>query len=377
MNRTIMQNNSIMLLSIVGFFVIGISGCDTKKAQQEKADNIITLAKSYADQNNYEKAIETYNQIFQIKHSDSYKQVSFEIAKIYMDQKKYGKALREIDIYASNFSDPESFILWIQAKMGSINPAEWKSPSSSAYKTIEKTAEYVKSNPDKVEVLRYLGVIYCCASDFDFSDKIGRAVEICCKAISLKPDDAEGYYFLSIAYSKDWKRLDQAEEACLKAIQLKPDYTDAYTLLGTIYWGQSRYRNHYYGVKYSFKDGKIYVENAKQGSAEETRKQAIEALLKSISIKPTAWAWFKLGEYSGDRNIGLDDLSLHAFKISAEMDPSNEIVHTLLGHAFSQKKQWAEAVKSYERALKIDPNSPGASTYIVVARKELDKQTPL
>jgi len=384
MKKLIEQSKSFLLLIVFIFLVIGLSGCETKKAQQEKADNrqekadnIISQAKVYAEQMDYPKAIETYKQIYDIEHSDSYQQVSFEMAKIYIKQRNYGEALRKLDIYASNSADPEIFTLWIQARMGSDNPVEWKEPNPSAYKTIEKATSYVNANPEKVEVLRYLGVLYSHASDFDFSNKASRAVEICRNAISLKPDDAAGYYFLAIAYSKDWsKRLNQAEEACLKAIQLKPDYHDAHTLLGTIFWRQASSRFHYYS-NFIVEDGSVKVLNAQKGSAEERKKQAMEELMKSISLKPTAWAWFKLGEYASDRNIKLDDLALEAYKNAAEIDPFYPGVHTMLGHTFRKNKQWADAVKSYEIALKIDSFDPGASTYIVEARKELDKQTPL
>ena len=103
----------------------------------------------------------------------------------------------------------------------------------------------------------------------------------------------------------------------------------------------------------------------------------METLLKAINTKPNAWTWFTLGLYYGDKSVGLDNLSLYAYENAAEIDPLYPYVHTAIGHGYSQRKQWEEAVKSYEKALKNDPFDPSASTYIVGARKELDKQTPL
>ncbi|MDR1340293.1 MAG: tetratricopeptide repeat protein [Prevotellaceae bacterium] len=371
MNKNLIYLTMSLLLTLC-------TGCETKKARQEKADMIIAQARAYAEQADYLKAIETYDQIYEIEHSDSYEQIRIEKAKIYMTQRRYGDVLSELNIYASGgMAEPEILILWVQARMGSANPVEWRNPEGNAYKTIRTVEYYVKLHPEDAEVLHWLGILYSHASDFDYSDKAGHAIETCRKAIELNPDDPAGYYFLAIACSKDWdKRLDRAEEACLKAIRLKPDYTDAYTLLATVYWRQARSRYHYYSKFTAGEDGSINVA-ARPGSAEELKKLAIDMLLKSIKIKPDAWAWNTLGEYLSDRHTGLDHLALNAYEHVAKLDPLYPGIHTYLGHAYSKKKRWADAVKSYEEALKINPFDAGASTYIVGARKELDKQTPL
>lgn len=350
------------------------TGCETEKAGQEKADRIFAQARAYAERTDYVKAIETYDRIYEIEHRDSYEQVRVEKAKIYMMQRRYDKALNELNIYASAMAEPETLILWVQASMGSTGPVEWKNPESNADKTIRTVEDYVRLHPEDTKVLHWLGVLYSHASDSGCSGKANRAVKTCRKAIRLNPDDPAGYYFLAIACSKDRdKQLDRAEEACLKAIRLKPDYTDAQILLATVYWRQARSRYHYYSKFTVDEEGDINVANVQPGSAEELKKRAIETLLKSIKIKPDARAWITLGEYAGDRHIRLDHLALNAYEHAAELDPYYPGIHTFLGHAYGKRKQWADAVKSYKKALKIDPFDPEAGTYIVEARKELDK----
>lgn len=51
------------------------------------------------------------------------------------------------------------------------------------------------------------------------------------KALSLKPDSAEGYSLLGSALAEAGK-LREAEEALRKAVELKPDYAEGYYHLG-------------------------------------------------------------------------------------------------------------------------------------------------
>jgi tetratricopeptide (TPR) repeat protein len=128
--------NKILIYLTVSLLPALCTGCETKKARQEKVDRIIAQARAYAEQADYLKAIETYDQIYEIEHSGSYEQIRIEKAKIYMTQRRYGDALSELNIYASGgMAGPEALILWVQARMGSANPVEWRNSDYSDNKS--------------------------------------------------------------------------------------------------------------------------------------------------------------------------------------------------------------------------------------------------
>ena len=75
------------------------------------------------------------------------------------------------------------------------------------------------------------------------------------KAIALKPDYADAYYFMGLAYRK-LDRYPDAIASLKKAIALKPNYANAYYFMGIVYHASEKY------------------------------PEAIDALKKAIALKP-------------------------------------------------------------------------------------------
>ena len=61
--------------------------------------------------------------------------------------------------------------------------------------------------------------------------KLDEAIHALKKAVSIKPDYAEGFYNIGNALQSQGK-LDEAVEAFRRAVSIKPDYADAYNNLG-------------------------------------------------------------------------------------------------------------------------------------------------
>jgi lipoprotein NlpI len=125
--------------------------------------------------------------------------------------------------------------------------------------------------------------------------KLDEAISAYTKALSIKPDFADGYYNMANAFQSQGK-LDEAIEAYTKALSIKPDYAEAYSNLAVIFKDQDRldeaieafnkaiyikpdYAEAFYNMGLALKY---------QGKLEE----AIEACNKALSIKPDfAEAW--------------------------------------------------------------------------------------
>jgi tetratricopeptide (TPR) repeat protein len=70
---------------------------------------------------------------------------------------------------------------------------------------------------------------------------------------------------------------------------------------------------------------------------------------------------------SGDFNQAHGKLDKALKGLGSESNQIKARFHNLMGFALRQKQQWKEAVKSYDEALKLDPNLNLAKEYLAVA----------
>ena len=110
------------------------------------------------------------------------------------------------------------------------------------------------------------------------------------KAIALKPDYADAYYFMGLAYRK-LEQYPDALAALKKAIALKPDYANAYYFMGIIHHESEKYPEAVaalekaIALKPGYADAYCFM-----GLSHEKLKQhteALAALEKYIDLKPS------------------------------------------------------------------------------------------
>jgi len=63
----------------------------------------------------------------------------------------------------------------------------------------------------------------------------------------------------------------------------------------------------------------------------------------------------------------LDETRVATLKAAIEKDPRNAANYTQLGNVYFDAEQWAPAIDSYERSLKLNPNDPDVSTDLGVS----------
>ena len=63
----------------------------------------------------------------------------------------------------------------------------------------------------------------------------------------------------------------------------------------------------------------------------------------------------------------LDQSRVDALRAAIEKDPQNPSNYTQLGNAYFDAEQWANAIESYERSLKLNPNDADVSTDLGVS----------
>ena len=71
----------------------------------------------------------------------------------------------------------------------------------------------------------------------DYNKEYDKAISFYLRSIELKPDDADAYFNMGIAYNNQGN-YPKAIESYEKAIDLKPDYASAYNNMGNAYHDQ-------------------------------------------------------------------------------------------------------------------------------------------
>lgn len=69
-----------------------------------------------------------------------------------------------------------------------------------------------------------------------------------------------------------------------------------------------------------------------------------------------------------------EDAKVYALK-AIELDKEDENGHFCLGNAYFELNKFEQAIKSYERALELIPEHPGAQTNLILARLKLEEET--
>lgn len=157
------------------------------------------------------------------------------------------------------------------------------------------------------------------------------------------------------AFQKD--KLDDAIFNCRMAISIKPDFLDAHYMLGKAYLITAAKANRLairdFGV--SSPEAR-YLKQYVKGRAE--LKKAIRHFKTSLSLEPEDIdAMLNLG-ISQD-NLGKEAEAIKSYNKTIEMDPVStqaRDAYSNLGLVYVSEKKFKEAKKAYEQAIAIDPS---------------------
>jgi len=156
----------------------------------------------------------------------------------------------------------------------------------------------------------------------DFKDNISRAIMKWKKVVEIKPNYADAYYHLGLAYMNK-SQYEQAAEEFKKAIEINNSYADAHKRLGDAYSNL----------------GKV--------------NEAIEEYKEALEINPEYTdALISLGILYNDGSM-LDE-SINQYEKALQVHPNYADIHNNLGIAYMGKKDYKKAIKCFEKALEIN-----------------------
>ena len=155
-------------------------------------------------------------------------------------------------------------------------------------------------------------------------DRLEQGLNEANKALSIKPNNADGFYNMGIALQKQ-NKLEEAIEAYNKALSLEPNYADAYYNMGIALQKQNK------------------------------MKEAIKAYNKALSLKPNyAEAYNSMGNsFQGQGKL---DEAIASYNQALSLKPDYAEAYNNMGLALREQGKLEEAIKTYNKALTIKPD---------------------
>lgn len=203
---------------------------------------------------------------------------------------------------------------------------------------------------DEAESYRILGYQYHRQGNID------KAITYYKKAIELNPEYPTAYNDLGIAYEQQGK-LAKAEENYLKALQLDPHYLRAHTNLGFLYDRMGEYEKAIYHLEKRIEKG-YYCD----AWTKKVKRKLVELRKKLAGI--IAEEITKEKEKEAKENTGKANLLVKE------------------GQRLYNKNDYEGAFKTFEEALRLDPNNKDAKEFLKkteeqVKRGEFDERVKL
>ena len=188
-------------------------------------------------------------------------------------------------------------------------------------KAIELYKRAIQLKPDYAEAYNNMGVAYKESNDFS------AAIESYKKAFSIHPGLVEAYNNLGLAFNKQGE-YQKSIETYKKALELKPDYAEAHNNLGVIY--NELYKHEEAVISYNkaiyFNSEYVsaYYNLGNAFSALDNNEDAVINFKKAIQLNPN--------HFDAHSNLGVPllalgryDEALEIYNMAIELDPKNKI----------------------------------------------------
>jgi len=183
------------------------------------------------------------------------------------------------------------------------------------------------------------------------------------QALKFKPNDAGSYINLGNAFYRQ-NKPEAALRSYLRAAELEPNIPETYANVGSAYYQLKKDDEaiFYYQKALAIKSdlvgvywnlGKIYQHQAKVD-------EAVENWEKAFAIQPNLVDdnfHFCLGNTLF--KMGKREAAVRSYQRAIALNPNNAEAYGNLAHLYSQQKNRDEAIKYYQKALKLDPKLHG------------------
>jgi tetratricopeptide (TPR) repeat protein len=264
-----------------------------------------------------------------------------------------------------------------------------KEQESLAAQAIQTSQNEVLAHPNSADAYYRLGRAYL---EHRYSDA-PKAADAFLQATRLKPDYAEAYFGLALAYDRDHRH--QMQEAHPKkeihalkmAIRFKPDYAEAFVQLARTHMPndtlpnldpEKTYRPAVELLKKAIASepnlAEAYGELGWAYSVLRDRTDALAALKQAILLKPDdSGIYSLLDRYSA--RFGDVEGPIEIYEQAIKDDPNNALAQESLGTAYLATHKYEKAAEHFQHATRIQPDSGSlhyklGCTYLLLGNKE-------
>jgi len=186
---------------------------------------------------------------------------------------------------------------------------------------------------------------------------LGFYLEVLLKAVRIKPEDEDAWYYLGVVYG-ELKRHNEAIEAYRQALRIEPENANAWYNLGIEYGELGRYNDAIeafrQAVRIKPEDAKVWYNLGIEYGELGRYNDAIEAYRQAIRIKPEyAKAWVNLGADYGE--LGRHNDAIEAYRQALRIEPENANAWHNLGVNYGLLNRLNDAIEAFRQAIRIKP----------------------
>jgi tetratricopeptide (TPR) repeat protein len=237
-------------------------------------------------------------------------------------------------------------------------------PAAQLYQQI------LTADQENADALHLLGVLRHQQADHD------QAVQLICKAISLRPGEAAFHANLAEAYRAQGQ-LDRAAGCCRTALRLQPNFPEATVHLGLALRDQGKTEAAVAQFEAALRlRPKFAAAHNNLGDALRVlgrRQQAIDHFRQAVVCEPDfAAARSNLGQILLEQQE-LEEALVHC-REAVRLQPDRAEIHNNLGNVFRARDQLTEAKACYAEALRL--NSELGLTYSNMGQALQDEGKP-
>ena len=192
--------------------------------------------------------------------------------------------------------------------------------------------------------------------------QIEPAIESYQRAIEIKPECAEAYFYIGMLL-KDKGELEAAIEHYQKVIQIDPNSAAAYNNMGVVLRDignpDSAIKHLKQALNLDPNCAETYNNMGNSFSDKGNHEAAIKNYQQAIKINPDhADALANLG--FSQRDSGDLNAAIKSYKKALDLDPNYIVSHFNMAMALREQGDLDGAIESYKRAIHIDPNCADA-----------------